>query len=196
MHIGIISIGSRGDVQPYIALSLGLMKRGYKVTLAAPENFSDFVENFGVSFHPLPNNTERVINSPEGERLLKKGSTISLLKFFKKEGDKTRQQVRSSLLEGCLEVDFIITSYISTNTISVIAEKLKKKWAIVNLNPPLLPTNEAPAFGFDFMDFPFYNRLTYSFIHYLEWNINKKDIREFRKSLGLPFLGTTIPKPM
>jgi sterol 3beta-glucosyltransferase len=43
MRICLITIGSRGDVQPFIALSLGLMGRGHDVTLAVQENFQDFV---------------------------------------------------------------------------------------------------------------------------------------------------------
>ena len=41
MHYGLIAIGSRGDVQPFVALSLGLRARGHKVTLMAHENFAD-----------------------------------------------------------------------------------------------------------------------------------------------------------
>jgi sterol 3beta-glucosyltransferase len=34
MRIILPSIGTRGDVQPYIALALGLLKAGHRVTLA------------------------------------------------------------------------------------------------------------------------------------------------------------------
>ncbi len=39
MHYGIVAIGSRGDVQPYVALALGLMERGHEATVMAHENF-------------------------------------------------------------------------------------------------------------------------------------------------------------
>ena len=52
MNYGIITYGSRGDVQPYVSLALGLMERGLQVTLAAPENFRDFAEGYGVNFYP------------------------------------------------------------------------------------------------------------------------------------------------
>jgi UDP:flavonoid glycosyltransferase YjiC (YdhE family) len=36
MNIGIFTYGTRGDLQPYIALALGLMDKGHKVTEPTP----------------------------------------------------------------------------------------------------------------------------------------------------------------
>ena len=44
MNIGIFTYGTRGDLQPYVALALGLMDKGHNVTLSATEDFKDFVE--------------------------------------------------------------------------------------------------------------------------------------------------------
>ncbi|MEO8420957.1 MAG: glycosyltransferase, partial [Hyphomicrobium sp.] len=40
MRIAIDTLGTRGDVQPYIALALGLAAKGHAVQLAAPEQFA------------------------------------------------------------------------------------------------------------------------------------------------------------
>jgi len=58
MRIGIFTYGTRGDVQPYIALALGLINKGHEVILAAPENFKEFIEEFNISFHPLYGHVE------------------------------------------------------------------------------------------------------------------------------------------
>lgn len=42
MKIPILTYGSRGDVQPFLALVLGLQKVGHIVTLAAPHRFEAF----------------------------------------------------------------------------------------------------------------------------------------------------------
>ena len=75
MNIGIFTYGTRGDVQPYIALALGLMRNNHHVTIAAPENFKDLVERFGVAFHPLYGDAENMMNSPEGQAVLKTENT-------------------------------------------------------------------------------------------------------------------------
>jgi UDP:flavonoid glycosyltransferase YjiC (YdhE family) len=36
MRVAIHTLGTRGDIQPYIALALGLIERGHRVQLAAP----------------------------------------------------------------------------------------------------------------------------------------------------------------
>src|ERR1700733_3198850 len=88
MRYAIITYGSRGDVQPFIALALGLMARGHKVRLLAPENFKDFVEGFGVTFYPLHGNAEELLYLPEGLRVLKTGNAIAFLKYLQKGGKK------------------------------------------------------------------------------------------------------------
>ena len=48
MHFVCLTIGSRGDVQPYIALGLGLKKEGHRVTIVTHEEYKEWVEGFGI----------------------------------------------------------------------------------------------------------------------------------------------------
>ncbi|MBD2533768.1 glycosyltransferase [Nostoc flagelliforme FACHB-838] len=43
MKITILTVGSRGDLQPYCALAIGLKRAGHEVTFATHENFEPFV---------------------------------------------------------------------------------------------------------------------------------------------------------
>jgi sterol 3beta-glucosyltransferase len=45
MHITCLTIGSRGDVQPYIALAKGLMADGHKVRIATHGEFKEWIES-------------------------------------------------------------------------------------------------------------------------------------------------------
>lgn len=49
LHFVCLTIGSRGDVQPYIALALGLQKEGHRVTIVTHEEYKEWVEKFGVA---------------------------------------------------------------------------------------------------------------------------------------------------
>jgi sterol 3beta-glucosyltransferase len=49
----ILTIGSRGDVQPYIALAMGLQEAGIQVTVATHPMMRSLVESHGVSFTPI-----------------------------------------------------------------------------------------------------------------------------------------------
>lgn len=48
-----LTIGSRGDVQPYIALAKELMKDGNTCTIASHPEYKDWVESFGIGFRPV-----------------------------------------------------------------------------------------------------------------------------------------------
>lgn len=47
MQVLIMSFGTRGDIQPYAALSGALARAGHDVTLAVPEGFADLVPHAG-----------------------------------------------------------------------------------------------------------------------------------------------------
>jgi sterol 3beta-glucosyltransferase len=57
MQITILTVGSRGDVQPYIALGLGLQAAGHAVCLATESQYRDWVVSHGLAFAALPGNT-------------------------------------------------------------------------------------------------------------------------------------------
>lgn len=188
MNIGIFTYGTRGDVQPYIALALGLKDRGHRVTIAAPENFAEFVGGFGISFHPLYGNAEEGMNSPLGESVLRSENTIKLMKYFFKVLHDIKVPLRKSYLEAFDKVDFIIANAATLVITSAIAEKQNKKLAISYFMPPVVSTAEFPMADFDFFNFPLYNQLTYKLAHVFYWKFVKKETNEFRQELGLPVL--------
>ena len=53
MRITILALGSRGDVQPFIALGLALERRGHRVRLAAMHDYADLVSSYGLTFAPV-----------------------------------------------------------------------------------------------------------------------------------------------
>jgi sterol 3beta-glucosyltransferase len=52
VRILVTSFGTRGDIQPYVALGGALTSRGHDVTLAAPEAFRAMAKGVGVRLHP------------------------------------------------------------------------------------------------------------------------------------------------
>jgi sterol 3beta-glucosyltransferase len=53
LRITCLTIGSRGDVQPYIALCKGLIAEGHKPKIATHIEFKDWVESYGIEFAPV-----------------------------------------------------------------------------------------------------------------------------------------------
>lgn len=48
LHFVCLTIGSRGDVQPYIALGLGLLKEGHRVTIVTHEEYREWIVSYGL----------------------------------------------------------------------------------------------------------------------------------------------------
>jgi sterol 3beta-glucosyltransferase len=53
LRITCLTIGSRGDVQPYIALAKALQEDGHHVKIATHEEFGPWVESHGIEFAPV-----------------------------------------------------------------------------------------------------------------------------------------------
>jgi sterol 3beta-glucosyltransferase len=53
MKTCILTIGTRGDIQPYIALGLGLRDAGHRVTIATLAEFKSLMDSYGLKHEPL-----------------------------------------------------------------------------------------------------------------------------------------------
>jgi sterol 3beta-glucosyltransferase len=69
-HVTILAAGTRGDVQPYVALAHGLLEAGHEVTLGANAEFRTLVASHGVPFHPLRVDYLALADTPEGREAL------------------------------------------------------------------------------------------------------------------------------
>ncbi len=53
MHLTVVAMGSRGDMQPYLALAVGMMKAGYEVQICTDRMFEHLVISLGLPFQPV-----------------------------------------------------------------------------------------------------------------------------------------------
>src|SRR5579862_6111563 len=194
MVYGIVAIGSRGDVQPFVALALGLKNRGHEVTLMAHENFKEFVEGFGLSFIPIRGNVEEMLQSDEGMQVLRKGDILSFSNYLKKITVETAKTILEDILETCRKSDFLITSLLALPWVDSVAEKLGKRWAIIQLSIPTVLTRAFPLALMDLFNFPAFNLFTYRFYEFAYHQSGKKTVNKFRASLGLPKLKLPLLK--
>ena len=82
MKIALLGFGTRGDVQPYVALGKALKTRGHDILLGAPDNFSDWIEGHELKFHGLGIDMETFLQSPEIRRVMA-GNWFALAKIWR-----------------------------------------------------------------------------------------------------------------
>lgn len=196
MKIGIFTYGSRGDVQPFIALAIALKARGHDVLLGAPENFQTTVESYNISYHKIHGDLEKLMYEPGIQTVLNTGNSFTLLRALQKNADEDSQQVSRDLIAGCEKVDGIITTFIPLFYVASIAEKLRKPLINVIFNPPTTATKEFPNFDLDFLNFPTYNCFSHNLFNFIIWQVYKKRINQFRQEIGLAKSQKSILKNM
>lgn len=64
MKVLIMTLGTRGDVQPFIALALGLLAAGHEAVLTAPQRFAGFAAEHGVPFASVDDGPMRLMDDP------------------------------------------------------------------------------------------------------------------------------------
>ncbi len=65
-RIVIVTLGSRGDVQPYVALGRGLQAVGHEVAICTHFNFESFVGEWGLKFFALPGDAHKLVEELMG----------------------------------------------------------------------------------------------------------------------------------
>jgi sterol 3beta-glucosyltransferase len=136
MRIILPTIGSRGDVQPYINLAQGLRDAGHDVTLATNPTLCRLVEEHGIRATPVG---QPVDMGAEAERLLEKSFDhmwIGMIRVMKL-GGRLVEEAFPDVLAACEDADLVVTS--DTGSGVVEAEKLGKPWISVTLQPARLP---------------------------------------------------------
>lgn len=181
-NIVILTIGSRGDFQPYCAIAIGLKEKGHSVTLASSPNFASFAARFNIPFFSISGDFQELLGSPNGLKLLE-GNRVELI-----EEDVLWQQ-KLDAWEACQGSDLIVFSPIAVWGYH-IAEALNIP-GIFATPIPLSRTRE-----FAFLKFAqrthqlipgLRNLLSYRLINILIWRRYAKNINRFRQDvLKLP----------
>lgn len=96
MRITILTLGTRGDVQPSIALGIGLRQIGHQVKIATHAIFRELITQYSLEFAPLTLNTQNLLqhtHQPERPRLstLYKLAQQHLQQFLKEAWQTTQQ---------------------------------------------------------------------------------------------------------
>ena len=112
MHITIIAVGSHGDVQPCIALGLGLKRAGYQVRIAAHGVFSDFVESYDLEFASIAGNPRELMDQQPGQTWLQSGDNpVAFVRGLKKLTTRdTIKKGQADILEACRGTHAVIYS--------------------------------------------------------------------------------------
>lgn len=181
MKITILTYGSRGDVQPFLPLSLQLMEAGHSVKLAAPLRFKNLVEESGITFSPLAGDPEDL-----SRRLNDAGHNfIKLLNALISHSIQVGADVWRQTEEACKDADLIVHTF----THAVGAHTLAREKNIPDIHiqtfPMFTPTGDYPNIAMAHRLMPSLNRFTHEFSAKITWWASRLGFAQVRRRAGL-----------
>jgi sterol 3beta-glucosyltransferase len=197
MRVAIHTLGTRGDVQPYLALAVGLKAAGHEVMIAAPSQFEAFVGARGVAFAHLPGEFLALMETPEAKAAMT-GSAgfaagLKMMKLFKPIA--RRQLTAEWQAAQSFQPDLII-HHPKAIAAPHIAAKLSCPAVLASPLPGFTPTASFASPLVPFRSLGPLNRLTHSVMAESGGALFRKMIGEWRVSeLQLPRKPETKPKP-
>jgi sterol 3beta-glucosyltransferase len=182
VNITILTYGSRGDIQPFLPLSRGLMERGHKVILAAPLRFKNLVEQQGIPFAEIagdPEDLSRRFNNA-GYNFIKQ--MRELLDHAVQIGAEVLRQTE----ETCKDADLIIHTFAHAVGAHTVACEKNIPDIHVQLFPMFTPTGDyanvtMPDFGIRAL-----NRFTHVLSMQISWLTARLGFEQVRRRAGLP----------
>jgi sterol 3beta-glucosyltransferase len=187
MKITIAAVGSRGDVQPYIALGLGLRQAGHAVSLSAPAVFRELIAAYGLDHLPLSVNPQQIMEHPSMQAASKSGNPLRLMQSMFREGLPLIRTFLEEAYANCRDCDAVILTAIPNGAYDA-AEKRGIPFIQAGLGP-VYPTAAFPlfAFGLPNLRIGFLNKLTYSLLDHALWFFFRSYQNAWRRTeLGLP----------
>ncbi|MER8005533.1 glycosyltransferase [Streptomyces sp. NPDC094149] len=186
----IFAAGSRGDVQPCVALGRELIRCGNRVRIVASMRHSPLVGEAGIDFHPLVADPAEIIESAEGRELLETGrNPVSFILGMRRVLSPHIANLLEQTQAGAKGADLVLAP--SFGFLGVhLGQFLRVPHAIIHFQPsqptrkfphPLMPAAELlGSLG---------NRLSFDAVDAGSWLMFRPFIKEWRRQgLGLPAL--------
>ncbi|QKD56925.2 uncharacterized protein FOBCDRAFT_186169 [Fusarium oxysporum Fo47] len=98
LNIVIQVVGSRGDVQPFIALATALLRYGHRVRLATHDTFASFVRSSGngLEFYPIGGDPEDLMSY-----MVRNPGLVPSLESLRGGDISRKRQMMREMLQGC-----------------------------------------------------------------------------------------------
>ena len=142
MQITIIAGGSRGDVQPYVALGKGLREAGHTIRILTSDDFHDLVTDYGLDFFTTGGSSQAV--AQQMQEHLGRGNTLKIFSAMRSATQKQAIQAAEKGLVACQGSDLILGGLSGLFSGQALSEKLSIPLLLAYL-VPFTPTSAFPS---------------------------------------------------
>ncbi|MFI5715962.1 glycosyltransferase [Nocardia sp. NPDC051750] len=188
MKVAIPLTGTRGDVQPALALGLELRARGHEVMVGAPPNLVDFAAATGLAAQPCGPDVQQLYSSDEGQKALAAGSSLRLMQLVGKQMAEYAQQMNGEVIAVCAGADVIVSTLLTEDRAASVSEA--SGTPMVTMHG--FPGRKTGAYPFPGALPPSWrppapvNRATWAVAENLRRLVFMRYLNQLRRELGLP----------
>jgi UDP:flavonoid glycosyltransferase YjiC (YdhE family) len=144
MDIAMAALGTRGDVQPMVALGKGLQAAGHQVTVVAGANFAGWIESQALGFVPALD-MEVLMNSPEGRAWSDASDNpLQQLRMMRALMASTGDAMFTSIFAAAAPAELLISSFTAAPFVQAVGEATGKM-QVDALLQPYQPTRSGAA---------------------------------------------------
>ena len=122
VKVSIPLTGTRGDVQPAVALGVELRSRGHEVLIGAPPNLVGFTTRVGLDSVACGPDVAKLYSSPEGQRALAAGSTLALMRLVGKQMAGYAEAMNNEVIEVCRGADVVVSTLLTEDRAASVTE--------------------------------------------------------------------------
>lgn len=137
MKIVLSTFGSRGDVQPMLALTLGLQAAGHEVVLIGPPEKADWAAELGCPYQPAGSNVTALIDTMEAAHTIR--AALIFTRYVHRE-IAVQFEVLSHMVQGA---DMIVAASLCFGLASM-AEAMQIPYRFITFTPQLIPSGHHP----------------------------------------------------
>ncbi|MBK8783721.1 MAG: glycosyltransferase family 1 protein [Anaerolineales bacterium] len=190
MTITILAVGSQGDVQPYLALAVGLKNEGYNVRFAANSNFASLTASYGLEFFSIQSDSFEFTRNSRTQSWLDAESIPSLILSTNRVIRPMLSSIMRDVFAACEGSDAVIYHSYALPFVHYFCEQLNIPCIPASLHP--MPTRSYPAILSNMMWSPSktFNLLTHLLVHQISWQVFLPVVRKhWNGKTALPLIG-------
>ncbi|QQE11788.1 glycosyltransferase family 1 protein [Planctomycetota bacterium] len=190
MKVMIVTVGSRGDVQPYVALGVGLREAGHEVMVCAPNCFEEMVKGYGLSYGYMNSEMIELLQSDLGKELTENLTNIvktlrAFFRLYKQMGPMQRRMIDDGGEVAKTFKPDVVVYHPKACGGPWYAEMVGGKAMMAVPMGMMVSSGEMPCIGFPNLRLGWLNRLTYKLVMLLSMKGCRKQIEGWRKEMGI-----------
>ena len=137
MRIVLAGFGTRGDVQPMVALAQALSDRGHSCSVFVPPNIAEWVTSFGLDTTPVGMDYEKLSHAVSTGRLL---DVLGALPDLRAEVARQGEAIEAAASQA----DVIVGASVLAGG-SSLADRFGIPYVFFAFSPSLIPSREHPS---------------------------------------------------